>query len=53
MSERNDTLLAQIRAELARTKAFRTIGKRMEGWTRGPLGRFFGGGYLVMARKSG
>ena len=31
----------------------RKIGKRMEGWTRGPLGRFFGGGYLVMARKSG
>ena len=29
MSERNDTLLAQIRAELARTKAFRAIGKRI------------------------
>ncbi|HXH93288.1 MAG TPA: transcription-repair coupling factor [Thermoanaerobaculia bacterium] len=29
MTERNDRLLAQVRAELARTKAFRAIGKRI------------------------
>jgi transcription-repair coupling factor (superfamily II helicase) len=29
MTERNDKLLAQIRAELERTKAFRAIGKRI------------------------
>jgi transcription-repair coupling factor (superfamily II helicase) len=29
MTERNDKLIAQIRAELARTKAFRSIGKRV------------------------
>jgi transcription-repair coupling factor (superfamily II helicase) len=31
MIERNDRLLATIREELARTKAFKTIGKRVEG----------------------
>ncbi|MEA2165541.1 MAG: hypothetical protein QOK37_3668 [Thermoanaerobaculia bacterium] len=29
MTERNDRLIAQIRAELAKTKAFRSIGKRI------------------------